>query len=41
MNSAHVAILIASVFGLVLFSAFLVDVWKDKQDKRDKGDFHY
>ena len=41
MNPAHIAIATASVFGLVLFSAFLIDVWNDKKDRKDKGDFHY
>lgn len=41
MNSAYIAVLTVSVTGLILFSAFLLEVWKEKKDKKDKGDFHY
>ena len=41
MSIAELVLTTVSMIGLILFSQFLYENWKEKEDKRNKGDFHY
>ena len=41
MNLAFTIIGVTSMIGLILFSQFMYEIWKEKEDKRKKDDFKY